>query len=62
MARFKRVRMYGLTDFILFGKHDGEQIEDILEDDPGYIVWMYEQDSFGFDDEVIKILEDRKLI
>ncbi len=54
--------MYYLDSVIFFGKHEGNQIEDIIEDDPRYIVWMYEQDNFGFDDDVIKVLEKKKLI
>jgi len=62
MARFRRINMYGLDSFILFGKYDGMQIEDIIEDDPSYIAWMYEQDNFGFNEDVLKVLEEKKII
>ncbi len=28
---------------LLFGKHNGEHVEDIAEDDPGYLRWLVDQ-------------------
>lgn len=50
-----------LDTILDFGKYEGEQIEDIIEDDPNYITWMYEH-NFEFDDEAIKKLEEKKII
>lgn len=51
-----------LTDTMPFGKHKGEQIEDLIYDQPGYMAWLVEEDVVTLDHEVVKILEDRKVI
>ena len=51
-----------LEDFLGFGKHKGEQIEDILHDDPSYLSWLYETKDELFAEDVIAALENRKLI
>ena len=45
-----------------FGKHEGDEIEDIIIDHPNYMVWVVEQEIINLDTEVIKVLEDRKII
>ncbi len=57
----KHKHNYKLCDALLFGKHDGKIIEEVIEDDPDYITWMYEND-FKFDDETIALMEERKII
>jgi len=51
-----------LDSIMPFGKHTGEMIEDLLSDDPDYLAWMYEQDNISFDLEVIRRMEDEKVI
>ncbi len=51
-----------LTDFMPFGIHKGEQIEDMLYDHPGYLAWCVENEVIDFDDEVMKQLNERKII
>ena len=51
-----------LDDILDFGKHQGCEVEDLLDDDPGWLVYMHEQDSELFDIEVIEAMEKRKLI
>jgi len=51
-----------LDDVLDFGKHKGCQIEDLIDDDPSYLAWLYDQDENVFDSEVIQILEKRKII
>ncbi len=53
---------YSLEDVIKFGKHKGEQIEDLIYDEPGYMTWLYEEEVIAFDEEVIRIMEERKII
>ncbi len=54
--------VYRLTDHISFGKYKGEQIEDLIYDDPGYMAWLYEEEVIAFDEEVIRIMEERKIV
>lgn len=58
----KRNKIFYLNSVMPFGKHTGEMIEDLLDDAPGYLVWMYEQDNITFDLEVIRRMEDEKII
>lgn len=51
-----------LSDIMKFGKHKGEQIEDLLYDDPKYLVWLFEEEIVELDHEVIEQMEQRKLI
>jgi len=51
-----------MEDTLDFGKHAEEQIEDILQDDPQYLVWMYNNDVRQFEQDVIDALAERKLI
>lgn len=50
-----------LNSIISFGKYKDEELEDVLEDDPQYLVWMY-SNGFELDVEVIRKMEDKKLI
>ena len=52
----------GLADTMPFGKHQGEQIEDLLYDDPTYLTWLFDGEMVSFDCEVIKKMGDFKLI
>lgn len=47
----------GLEDIFNFGKHKGHQVEDVIEDDLEYIVWLVEERDFHFDDEVLEKIE-----
>jgi len=51
-----------LSDTMKFGKYKGEEIEDLLYDDPGYLVWLVEEEVVELDSEVIEQMEQRKLI
>ncbi len=52
-----------LSDVIPFGKkHKGDQVEDLIYDDPNYMAWLYNEEVVEFDDEVIKQLEEKKII
>lgn len=53
---------YSLEDTFPFGKYKGEQIEDVIEDDPSYLEWVVENDVFNLDEDVIKVLEKKKII
>gem|GEM_PF-3797951 len=51
-----------LDDVLSFGKHKGCEVEDLLDDDPRWLAWIYEQDNDIFDCEVIAEMEKRKII
>jgi uncharacterized protein (DUF3820 family) len=51
-----------LDDFLNFGKYKGWQVEDLIDDDPNYLSWLYDQDDEIFDIDVIDQLEKRKII
>lgn len=43
----------GLDSAMPFGKHKGEQIEDLIEDEPRYIEWLVSEDVVEFDEETL---------
>ena len=45
-----------------FGKYKGADIDDILEEDPGYLVWCYENDVKGLVDDDMYKYAKRKVI
>lgn len=51
----------GLDSIFTFGKHIGQQLEDVIEDDPSYIAWLA-NDEFEFDEEVLELLTKKKII
>lgn len=51
--------MYDLDSKLDFGKHRGRKVEDVLEDDPGYLLWAMENvERFEVDaalyDEIVR--------
>lgn len=44
----------GMDHIMTFGKHEGHQVEDILEDDPSYMVWLAEETNTDLDEEVLE--------
>lgn len=52
----------GKDDVMKFGKHKGESIEDLIYDQPDYVLWLYDNEVVEFDEETTKLLEDRKII
>jgi len=55
----RRVLIMKLDSEFKFGKHKGEQLEDVIEDDPDYVRWLAEEKNFDFDEEVYDALERR---
>lgn len=51
-----------LSDPMPFGKHKGEEIEDLIYDQPNYLAWCVNEEIVTFDGEVTKQLEDKKII
>lgn len=46
-------------DYVLtFGKHKGETVEDVIESDPGYILWLQESGTAKVDREILDVAEE----
>jgi hypothetical protein len=44
-------KIYSLEDTILFGKHKGEPMADIIDHDIGYVTYLIEEQEFELDNE-----------
>lgn len=43
--------LYDLDDVMDFGKYKGKSVEDVLEEDPSYLLWLLENsERFEVDD------------
>ena len=49
----------GLDDLLPFGKHEGQQVEDVIHDDPSYIEWIVAGGVFDFDEETLELITKR---
>lgn len=50
---------YIRSTMLAFGKHKGETVQSILDDDPSYIVWMNDNiDGVDFADNIVEEAED----
>ena len=55
--KLRNRRYITLETVFWFGRHYGEQVEDVCHDDPGYIHWLTMEDNHDFDSEVIDLME-----
>lgn len=54
------VPVLGLSSTIPFGKHSGETVESVLDEDPGYLRWFIEQvKNYKIDPELHDAIYDR---
>lgn len=51
-----RIEGAALETVLDFGKHNGHQIEDIIEDDPKYIEWLIDEGVVSFDEEASELI------
>ena len=42
-----------------FGAKKGQQLEDVIEDDPDYIGWLVMEQVIGFDEEACELISKR---
>lgn len=49
--------MLTIENIFKFGKYKGQQVEDVLTDDPEYIKWLCENTDIMFDEETLEKLE-----
>lgn len=48
----------GLDDEVPFGKHSGKLLRDVIDDDPGWVVWAIEEiKTFEISDPATDLLE-----
>lgn len=59
-TKFRYNKILGLDDLMPFGAHKGTQVEDLLDDQPGYIEWLIEEDICDFDEATKQAIEKRK--
>ena len=45
-----------LDDVFDFGKHEGIQLEEVIEDHPSYIAWCCEEGVVDFDEEAMELI------
>lgn len=58
MARLsERLNEIGISDPIPFGEYFGIEVEEVLVDDPQYLVWMRDNTQVQFDEEVLQRIE-----
>ncbi len=48
-----------LEDLFNFGKHFGNQLEDVIEDDPDYIEWLVSENIVEFDEEASELISKK---
>ena len=60
--KWKHSKPLGMDSILNFGKHEGEQIEDLIEDDPEYLAWLIEDRQKEFDEEVMQVLTKKRII
>lgn len=54
----KKPKVYNLRDRLTFGKHQGETLQDVIDDDPQYIEWIIENiPTFDLDTITMDYLE-----
>lgn len=41
-----------------FGKHEGKTLEEVAEESPGYLRWVYNEASENLEDDAFHALED----
>lgn len=50
---------FKLKDKLTFGKYKGQSVDEVIDNDPDYLVWAVEEiDWFELDEETEKELED----
>lgn len=49
----------GLEDYFTFGKHEDDQLEDVIEDDPSYIEWLAKSGIVDFDEEAMELISKK---
>ena len=51
----------GLEDEFTFGKHKGQQLEDVITDHPDYIQWLISEGVVLFDEEAMELITKKAI-
>ena len=51
-----------LETILDFGKYAGNQVEDMIYDQPGYIRWIHEKTDRNFSEEVLELMQSEGII
>ena len=46
---------------LLFGKHEGKTIEEVIETEPGYILWMHDEKRAVISEEILNMADEADL-
>lgn len=49
----------GLEGIFTFTKHEGDQLEDVIYDDPDFIEWCCNNEVINFDEEALELISKR---
>ena len=47
-----------VTDVLTFGKHKGKSVEWVLNNEPGYIVWLEEEKICDIEQEIYNLAQE----
>ncbi len=62
----RKPKTYSLNDTLPFGKHQGEKLQDVIDNDPEYVDWMVKNiatfdigaDAIDYLDDSLNLFED----
>lgn len=54
--------MIDVDTILTFGKHKGEQFEDVCHDDPNYVAWLAANTDNDFSEEAYELMSKLKII
>lgn len=52
------MKLYGITDSMPFGKHIGDLVGSVIEEDAGYIEWCLSKTDFRLDESALAYLKE----
>ena len=50
--------MMTVDSILTFGKYKGEKLADVMDDDPGYIVWLSENTDLVFEAGIVEACQE----
>lgn len=60
-SKNKTQKLMGLESMFSFGKYKGQQLEDVITDDPSYIEWLIDGDVVSFDGKANDLINKKKI-
>lgn len=53
------MKLFGITDFMPFGRFKGDFVGTVIEEDPAYIEWALANTDFRLDEEALRYLKEQ---